>query len=156
MTPGSPIGELETIASGWGIAARARSLAVERQAEGGLGWVVLTRAGGDPRAITADLVATAAREGDPLADAVLERARQALAHALRQAVALVAPRRIILGGGVSLIGEQHWFAPIRRLVEAEVFAPFRGSFDIVPAALGEEVVVHGALALARVAAINRD
>ncbi|WP_165227415.1 ROK family protein [Aquisphaera insulae] len=149
LTTGSPLAELETIASGWGIAARATSVAVERQAAGLPTWNVLERAGGDPRAITADLVATAAREGDPIADGVLDRARRAIAHALRQAVALLAPRRIILGGGVSLIGEEHWFRPIRRLVEAEVFAPFRGSFDIVPAQLGEEVVVHGALALAR-------
>ena len=61
----------------------------------------------------------------------------------------MAPRRIVIGGGVSLIGEEFWFAPIRRLVERGVFPPFRGGFDIVPAALGEEVVVHGALALAR-------
>ena len=47
-----------------------------------------------------------------------------------------------------MIGEAHWFAPIRTLVDADVFGPFRGSFDIVPAALGEEVVVHGLLALA--------
>ncbi|QEH37888.1 Putative fructokinase [Aquisphaera giovannonii] len=152
MSPGSPIAELEAIASGWGIAARARTVAVDRLAASGESWVVLTNAGGDPRRITADLVAAAAREGDALADAVLDRARHALAYALRQAVALLAPRRIILGGGVSLIGEDHWFAPIRRLVDAEVFAPFRGSFDIVPAALGEEVVVHGALALALEAA----
>jgi glucokinase len=29
-----------------------------------------------------------------------------------------------------------------------VFRPFADCYDIVPAALGEEVVVHGALALA--------
>ena len=37
--------------------------------------------------------------------------------------------------------------PSARLIDQEVFGPFRGRFDIVPAALGEEVVVHGALAL---------
>ncbi len=47
-----------------------------------------------------------------------------------------------------MIGETHWFRPLRELVDADVFPPFRGSFDIVAAALGEEVVVHGALALA--------
>ena len=35
------------------------------------------------------------------------------------------------------------------MVAERVFEPFRGCYDIVPAALGEEVVVHGALALAR-------
>jgi glucokinase len=34
-------------------------------------------------------------------------------------------------------------------VAANAFPPFAGLTDIVPAALGEEVVVHGALALAR-------
>jgi glucokinase len=48
-----------------------------------------------------------------------------------------------------LIGEELWFAPIRRLLDAEVFPPFRGTFELVAATLGTEVVVHGALALAR-------
>ena len=65
---------------------------------------------------------------------------------------LLAPHRIILGGGVSLIGEELWFGPIRAQLDILVFPPFRGTFDLVPAALGEEVVVHGALALARDAA----
>ena len=99
-------------------------------------------------------VAQAVLEGDQRAGVILDLARQRLAFALRQAIALFAPRRIILGGGVSLIGEAHWLQPIRELVEAEVFPPFRGSFDIVPAALGEEVVVHGALALAHDAVVS--
>jgi glucokinase len=54
-----------------------------------------------------------------------------------------------MGGGVSLIGEEAWLEPIRHEVEQNVFPPFRGEFDILGAELGEEVVVHGALALAR-------
>jgi glucokinase len=34
-------------------------------------------------------------------------------------------------------------------VAEQVFKPFADCYEIVPAALGEEVVVHGALALAR-------
>jgi glucokinase len=41
------------------------------------------------------------------------------------------------------------FGPLRRYVDERGFAAFAGLTDIVPAALGEEVVVHGALALAR-------
>ena len=56
---------------------------------------------------------------------------------------------VVIGGGVALLGEYILFAPLRERVRRRVFAPFADCFDIVPAALGEEVVVHGALALAR-------
>ena len=50
---------------------------------------------------------------------------------------------------MSLIGEELWFEPIRSTLDARVFPPFRGTFDVVPSQLGEEVVLHGAaLALA--------
>ena len=58
-------------------------------------------------------------------------------------------RVIVVGGGVSLMGEEVLFEPLPQLVAERVFKPFAGLTDIVPAALGEEVVVHGALALAR-------
>ena len=144
----TPILELEQIASGWGIGNRARVVAQDLIDRGVRDWAVLREARGDLAEITAELVARAAAHGDVRSLEILDRAHRAVAYALRQAVALVAPRRIILGGGVSLIGEALWFGPIRKLVDGEVFAPFRGSFDIVPASLGEEVVVHGALALA--------
>jgi glucokinase len=48
-----------------------------------------------------------------------------------------------------LIGEELWFAPIRQRLREWAFPPFRDQHDVVPARLGEEVVVHGALALAQ-------
>jgi glucokinase len=150
--PDSAFRQLEEISSGWGIARQARELAEPMLRQGRAGWVVLARANGNPRAITAEMVAEAAAQGDEPAEEVLDWSRRALAYALRQAIVLLAPSRIILGGGVSLIGHELWFEPIRRLVDATVFAPFLGSYDIVPASLGEEVVVHGALVLAHTAA----
>jgi glucokinase len=76
-------------------------------------------------------------------------ALDALAEALCQMIKLLCPRRIVIGGGVSLIGDELFFEPLRRRVAAAAFPPFAGLTDVVPAALGEEVVVHGALALAR-------
>jgi glucokinase len=140
---------LEKAASGWAIADAARSYVERHRAAAGRApWSVLRHAGGDPAAITARDVAAAAREGDREARYILDRAAAAMAHGLGQAVTLLAPRRIILGGGVSLIGEDLWLGPIRSKLEAYIFPPFRGTFDVVAAALGEEVVVHGALALA--------
>jgi glucokinase len=94
-------------------------------------------------------VAEAAMRGDPAAVAVFDRATQALAEGICSVIKLICPRRIVIGGGVSLVGEALFFQPIRRYVAERGFAAFAGLTDIVPAALGEEVVVHGALALAR-------
>ncbi len=79
----------------------------------------------------------------------MESARAAFSFALAQAIALIAPRRIVIGGGVAQIGERDWFIPIRRLTDRDVFPPFQQRYDIVAATLGQDVVVHGALAIAR-------
>jgi glucokinase len=139
---------LEDLASGWAIGRAARHYAERQLAEGLYDWSVLEAAGGDPSRIDAALVARAARDGDAEAGFILRKAVTAMATALNQAVTLLAPHRIILGGGVSLIGKDLWFAPIREQLDTHAFPPFRGTFDLVPPALGEEVVVHGALALA--------
>ena len=140
--------ELELVASGWGIGQQGEQTARRLLAEGRADWVVLEEAEGDPGRITGVSVGRSAVDGDPISGQILERARHAIVFALQQTIALVAPRRIILGGGVSLLGETHWHDPIRRQVEQGVFAPFRSTFDIVGPLLGEEVVVHGAVALA--------
>ncbi len=105
--------------------------------------------GGDPERVTGAMVAQAAEEGDLLACAVLDRAVRGMARGLAHAVTLLAPRRVILGGGVSLMNPRLWIDPIRAALDQLVFAPFRGHYDVVLAALGEEVVVQGALGLAR-------
>lgn len=137
---------LEHFASGWGIGARA----VERLERGeGQGSAVLALAGGRIATVTAKHVAAAAAGGDAFAESVLDRARRALARAIGEVIRLLCPRRVVIGGGVSLIGEDLLFRPLRELVDREAFQAFAGLTDIVPAALGEGVVVHGALALAR-------
>jgi glucokinase len=108
------------------------------------GWAI-DRAAGRP----AHEVAAAAHRGDKTARAVLDAALDYLAEAIGHVIALVCPRRIVIGGGVSLMGETVFFRPLRQSVAERVFKPFADCYEIVPAALGEEVVVHGALALAR-------
>jgi glucokinase len=139
-------GPLEAYASGWGIGHRARS----RLAQGEGKDSDLLGPGKTIREdISGQQVAAAAAEGDSFAQAVLDEALVCLANAICHVITLLCPRRIIIGGGVSLMGERLFFEPLRALVDRMVFRPFKGLTDIVPAALGEEVVVHGALALAR-------
>jgi glucokinase len=138
-------GPLEEVASGWAIARRARAALTlpENQAS------LLPRSREARPLISAKDVAEAAEKGDKLALMILNDAWSELAEGICHVLSLLCPRRIIIGGGVSLMGERLLFEPLRRLVAERVFQPFAGCYDIVPAALGEEVVVHGALALAR-------
>jgi glucokinase len=133
---------LEHVASGWAIEQQARHW-VRLNPDVDAAWLQLGE-----RITTRD-VAEAARAGDRFARRFLEIPQIYLAEAICQTIALLCPRRIVIGGGVSLLGEQEFFVPLRRLVNDRVFQPFAKCYDIVPAALGEEVVIHGALALAR-------
>jgi glucokinase len=144
---------VELEASGWAIQERARAAVAREPARSA---TLLRLADGDKSRITTQHVAEAARHADPLASEILEHALAALAEVICDMIALLCPRRIVIGGGVSLMGEELFFRPLRAQVAASVFAPFAGSYDIVPAALGEEVVVQGALALARKSATSKD
>jgi glucokinase len=135
---------VEEIASGWGMEQRMRNILAWNGIHGPA--FERFRAG---RPLSARLIAQGAAEGDPLCLDTLQNVQGVLAEAICQTIALLCPRRIVIGGGVSLMGEELLFEPLRRMVAERVFRPFAGLTDIVPAGLGEEVVVHGAVALAR-------
>jgi glucokinase len=78
----------------------------------------------------------------------LGHACQTLGWAIAQMITLLAPDVVVLGGGVSLIGEQWFLSPLREEVARYVFPPLAGSFRIAPAELGELAVVHGAVTMA--------
>ena len=136
---------LELWSSGWSIQRTARLRIAAEAGRDSLLRSVAERSGG----LTAQDVAEAARREDKLAQSILCQAWTNVAEAICQVITLLCPRRIVIGGGVSLMGEELFFQPLRRLVAERVFEPFRNCYEIVPAKLGEEVVVHGALALAR-------
>jgi glucokinase len=130
---------LEETSAGWGIEATATRF----PPKGGWGAAL----GEAP--VTVKHLADAVRMGHPEARMLLAAAVDRLALGVRQMITLLCPRRVIIGGGVSLIGDELFFEPIRRYQTQHGMAAFAGLTDIVSAALGEEVVVHGALALAR-------
>lgn len=109
---------------------------------------LLTRAGGSVDDISAKIVAEAARAGNALAQETLRHAWLTLGWGIAQMITLMSPARVVIGGGVALMGEELMFEPLREAVDRYVFPPFLGTFELVPAKLGEEMVVHGALALA--------
>jgi glucokinase len=137
---------LEQLSSGWGIADMAERSILKEQPVHSL---LYSRAQEKQRPLTTKDVVAAARKGDVFAESILNQAVTHLADGICHVITLLCPRRIVIGGGVSLMGEKLLFEPLRKLVAERVFKPFADCYDIVPAALGEEVVVHGALALAK-------
>ena len=119
--------KLEHVASGWSIGKRG-SRRLGRELSG------------------ADVAALAAK-GDAVALKTVAESAEALAIGIGNVLALLHPERFIVGGGVSLMGDL-WWGPLKRaLAERFAFQPFAQSYDVVPSALGEEVVVIGAVLL---------
>jgi glucokinase len=139
---------LEALASGWGIENNVR-WHFKHHRDRDRNSLLLALVNEDISRITARHIAEAVRQGDAVVKKLMLYPLSHLAEAICNVIALLCPRRIIIGGGVSLMGEQVLFEPLRKLVAKRVFKPFADCYEIVPAALGEEVVVHGALALAR-------
>lgn len=131
-------GCLEALASGTAIAREAR-LAVESGRP-----TVLSQVPSE--AITAEAVARAAEDGDPLAREIFAGAAAALGVGITNLVNLLNPALVIIGGGVSRAGEL-LFAPLRRIVREEAFERPGAAVRVVPAALGDDVGVIGAAAV---------
>lgn len=135
-------GCVERLASGPYLAAYAREL-LEAEAEAGA--QLRRRAQGRLASLTAEDVAAAAAEGDALAWRALERSAWALGLGLGNAVNFMNPARIVLGGGVTKAGERYW----DRLCEVtRAVARPQARLDLVPAALGDDAPLWGAVALA--------
>jgi glucokinase len=140
---------VERMASGPGIAALAeRRVTCFEDHEQAWAKDLTARCNRDFNQLTAKLVAQAAADGNELARDILSQSYRYLGWAVAQVITLIAPEVVVIGGGVSLIGEKFFFQPLREVVERYVFPPLASSYAIVPAGLGELAVVHGAIALA--------
>lgn len=141
---------VESIASGWGIAATARELlARSDESTQSDGERLLRECDRDPNRLTAVILAEAAKLGNLCALQSLDRAVKTLGWAIAQVITLLAPEVIVVGGGVSKIGDDLFFKPLREYTARYTFPPLKDAYEIVPATLGEEVVVYGAIALAK-------
>jgi glucokinase len=98
--------------------------------------------------ITAKDISQAAEDGDKLALEVITQAGQIFGHHLANLSHIFNPELFVLGGGVSMIGEM-FFAPIRQSLEEHVMDPaYLTNLRVVPAALGDDAGLVGAMALA--------
>jgi glucokinase len=122
-------GCVETMASGTAIARR-----------------YATRTG--QRVEGAAVVAARVREGDPDAVAVWDEAVAALAHGLTAAVALLAPRLIVVGGGLAGSGDL-LLRPLSKMLLERLSPRAARMPRLVRAALGDQAGCLGATVLAR-------
>lgn len=142
---------VESRAAGPAIAARVQrwlSELVDEDLVNAAARQLLSVVDGQIAKLTTKQIAEAAALGNVLARKSYQDATTVLGWAIAQMMTLIAPDIVIVGGGVSLVGEEVFFEPLRESVDGYSFPPLRGQCPVVPAALGESVVVHGALALA--------
>jgi glucokinase len=131
-------GCVEALASGPNIAREARAR-LERGIESSLSKL-------DHFPSTENVV-QAAREGDELACDVIRRAGEHIGMMVANLVHLFNTQRFIFGGGVTNAGDL-LLDPIRDTAYERTMKSYHGTFDVVPAACGDNVGILGAAALA--------
>jgi glucokinase len=99
------------------------------------------------REVTGELVAAASREGDPAAQAVVQRAGRSLGAGITGIVNAFNPEVVVVGGGVMAMGEL-LLGPAREVVSERALPPTREAVRIEAAGLGEEAGMLGAATLA--------
>ncbi|MCJ7823908.1 MAG: ROK family protein, partial [Anaerolineales bacterium] len=98
--------------------------------------------------ITSVDIGKAAQAGDELAISVIEDAGLHIGHHLANLAHAFNPEVFILGGGVSLLGDL-LFEPIRRSLREHIMDPaYLDGLRVLPAALGDDAGLVGAMVLA--------
>lgn len=138
-------GCLEVFAAGWGIAARAID-AIEAHDEKTTNSLLLELAGQQLENMTAKIVVQAYRQGDPLAQRVIEQAKQALISGFVSLINGFNPQRIIIGGGF-IDGMPELVEDVNRGVRPLALKAATQKLEIVRAKLGKEVGVVGSAAV---------
>ncbi len=142
------VGCLETICAGVHIARRAR----EQLAKGKLS--LMNGMTANINEVTAKTVVEAVRRKDKLAVEIWEETCRYLAIGIANSISLLAPEAVVIGGGIAAAGGELLFAPLRRLLPQFVSMVPAEKINILPAQLGSESAVRGALVMAKKAYSN--
>jgi glucokinase len=136
----------EQYASGTALGQTAREVASTSPAAAAL---LLERVDGDAQRLTGEDVARAAYDGDPLALELITGMGEWLGQGIADLSAVLDPEVVVIGGGVSVLGEMV-LAPARdRLERALPGRGFRPGPRIVAAELGAQAGIVGAADLVR-------
>lgn len=132
---------VESSCSGWAVDAKIRELK-DTQPDSFLCELMDDREGGEAKHLPSAL-----ERNDPAACRILRRTADDLAFGLSHAVQLFHPEAIVMGGGLSLIGEPLRSA-VNEALQRYVMEAFTPGPELRIAALGEDAVTVGALLLA--------
>ncbi len=141
----------EQYASGTALAHSAREMArTSPAAAGGL----LERVGGDPDQLSGEVVADAAVDGDPLARELIADVGTWLGQGIADLAVVLDPEVVVIGGGVSALGEQLLDPARARLQRVLPGRGFRPAPRVVAAELGPAAGMVGAADLARTGGVD--
>ncbi len=133
------MGKLETLASGTGLAAKAKELFDTASP--------LARiCNNDPEQITAARIYQAAKKNDRIAQALITEQGMHLAAGIVSLVNILDPEAIIIGGGVAHNGRPFFDAIKKGLTHFELMTPNK-KIMLLPAKLKKHVGLFGAAAL---------
>jgi glucokinase len=134
-------GCVDCLASAPHVAQRVRE-ALEEHLD--RGQILRQLVGNHLTAVTARRVREAAEMGDRLAWESLEKAAWAVGVAIGNTANLMNPERFIIGGEMTKVGDR-FLAMVRRTARETVLPDI--DFDVVPASLGDDASLWGAVAL---------
>ncbi|ALF52369.1 ROK family transcriptional regulator [Nostoc piscinale CENA21] len=100
--------------------------------------------------ITGKMISDAAAQGDELAINILQNGAWALGVGIGNVANLINPQRFILGGSVTKAGEL-WWQEVQKTARETALPEI--DFEILPAALGDDAPLWGAVALAELGLI---
>lgn len=130
-------GCLEAVSTGWALTRRAQEAAVAHP-DSALNALA-------PDGITLEGVRQAVAAGDPTAIALVQEVAHYLGLAVAILISTVNPQRVVIGGSGSELGEP-LFDSLRRTVGEHTLTILAEETEILPASLGTDVNILGAVA----------
>lgn len=135
------IGCLESLTAGPYLRRRAIEML-----EAGTPSKMTKMAGGNLQNITPELISEAAYEGDEAAQKLVKDTAFYLGVGVTNILHLYNPEIVVIGGGVSKIGDM-LFDTLREVVKQRAMPAFWEDVPIVPTALGGDIGLYGSIAL---------
>ena len=107
------------------------------------------KVGTDLADIRSSAIAEAIENGDKVIKDLVEEASEAIGFAVVNIVHLLAPDKVILGGGLVEAMEELIVGTVRKTARQNVMSVYKDCFEVVAAKLGDDAGVLGAAAWAR-------